>query len=59
VVRKIPRQQAMAALSEFFFENFAPPLPENDVRDGKHPKKKSKIIIDFISIYGDNPHPYI
>jgi hypothetical protein len=32
----------------FFFENFAPPFPEKEVRDGKHPKKSQKIMIDFI-----------
>jgi hypothetical protein len=34
-------------ISEEIFENFAPPFPEKEPRDGT-PKKAKKISIDFI-----------
>jgi hypothetical protein len=33
---------------QFFFENFAPPFPEKDVRDENTQERVKKLIIDFI-----------
>jgi hypothetical protein len=43
----------------FFFENFAPPFPEKDVRDENIQKKSQKIIIDFICETCDLSRPQL